>query len=350
MGFQTYSDNAPMQLPMLKLKHYSTFSWKEGTIEERRFTKEEVLSLQVIEASAGLTLSISFADKIADAHIYRRTEENADRSIFLRDAAVDESEAGMRSKSKLACGWCELDPSVSIMNSERSWANLSALLKHQHSGFHAPKPRNVYDTIHSHVAEQHLTIEKTGGHHETSDTVSQRPVESKNTDVSSDGGSEDGTDKRTLKSPKRSRNDDTWCTCFRDPGYSNELERPTFSFSEVITDRYMEKNQKPRGNKEECTRAVPPSFASSEWLEEVPSDHNFLSSTGQGIKIPYPIHELNETSIEDSAPRSTTGKFFEPQPNLINFEDTTSETRSTEDWQDPWMLFREAGGALLDSL
>ncbi|KAF7897557.1 hypothetical protein EAF00_005785 [Botryotinia globosa] len=59
----------------------------------------------------------------------------------------------MRSKSKLTCGLCELDPTVSIKNSERSWANFSALLKHQHSGFHVPKLRNVYDTIQSHVTE-----------------------------------------------------------------------------------------------------------------------------------------------------------------------------------------------------
>ncbi|TGO48547.1 hypothetical protein BCON_0237g00030 [Botryotinia convoluta] len=361
MGFQAYSDNEPMQIPMLKLKHYSTFSWEEGSIEQRGFTKEEVLSLQVIEASdlgtpstmlqgAGLTLNISFADKIADTHIYRQTEEKADRSIFLRDAAVDESEAGMRSKSKLTCGWCELDPSVSIKNNERSWANLSALLKHQHSGFHAPKLRNVYDTIHSHVTEQDLTIEKTGGNRETTDTVPQHPVELKNIDVSSNGGAEEGTDKRNLKSPKPSKNDDTWCTWLRDSEYSNEVERPTFSFSEVITDRYVEQNQMPRANNEECNSAVPPSFASSECLEEVPSDHNFLSSPEHGIKNSYPVHELDGTLIGDSTPRSTTSKFVEPQPNLINFEDTTSETRSAEDWQDPWMLFRETGGTLLDSL
>lgn len=50
MGFQAYSDNAPMQTPILKLRNYSIFSWEEGSIEQRGFTKEEVLSLQVIEA------------------------------------------------------------------------------------------------------------------------------------------------------------------------------------------------------------------------------------------------------------------------------------------------------------
>ncbi|TGO28054.1 hypothetical protein BPAE_0033g00570 [Botrytis paeoniae] len=205
MGFQAYSDNAAIRIPMLKLKHYSTFYWEEGGIEQRGFTKEEVLSLQVIEAKsdlgtpstmlqgAGLTLSISFADKIADTHIYQPTEEKPDRRIFLRDATVDESEAGMRSRSKLTCGWCKLDPSVSIKNSERSWTNLSALLKHRNSGFHAPKLRNVYDTVHSHVAEQNLTTEKTGRHHETTETVPQQLVEVKNIVVSSNRGSENGT-------------------------------------------------------------------------------------------------------------------------------------------------------------
>ncbi|TGO07528.1 hypothetical protein BTUL_0269g00110 [Botrytis tulipae] len=372
MDFQAYSDEAPMQIPMLKLKHHSAFSWEEGSIEQRGFTKEEILSLQVIEAvtkkaarlfgidlgtpstilhGAGLTLSISFADKIADAHIYRRTTEEKDsRGIFPKDAAVDGSEAEMRGKSKSTCGLCELDPTVSIKNSERSWANFSALLKHQYSGFHAPKLRNVYDTIQSDVTEQDLTIEKTGGNSKTTGTVPQQLIEFKNTDVSSNGRAENGTDKRNLKPPKPSKNDDTWCTWFRDPEYTNALERPTFSFSEVITDRYVEQNQMPRVNNEECNSVVPPSFVSSECLEEVPPDHNFLSSPEQSIEAPCPIHELDRILTRGSAPRVTTGKFVEPQPNLINFEDSTSETRSTEDCQDPWKLFRETGGTLLDSL
>ncbi|TGO46154.1 hypothetical protein BOTNAR_0610g00050 [Botryotinia narcissicola] len=300
---------------------------------------------------AGLTLSISFADKIADANIYRRpTEEKDSRGIFLKDATVDGSEAEMGSKSKLICGLCELDPTVSIKNSERSWANLSALLKHQHSGFQAPKLRNVYDTIQSHVSEQDLTIEKTCGKSKTTDTVTQQLVEFEDTDVSSNGRAEDGTDKRNLKPPKPRKNDDTWCTWFRDPKYTNEIERPRFSFSEVITDRYMEQNQMPQENNEECNSAVPSSYASSKCLEQVPTDQDFLSSLEQG-KTLYPIHEPDRNIFGDSAPRSTTGEFVEP--NLINFEDSTSETRSTEDCQDPWMLFNEPGGsfpAVLSSL
>lgn len=300
---------------------------------------------------AGLTLNISFADKIVDAHIYRRpTEEKDRRGIFLKDAAVDGSEAEMRSKSKLTCGLCELDPTVSIGNSERSWANLSALLRHQHSGFHAPKPRNVYDTIQSHVTEQNLTIKKTGGNRKDTDMVQQQPIDFENIDVSSDWGAEDGTDKRNLEVPKPRKNDDSWCTWLRDPEYSNKAERPTYSFSEAITDRSMEQNQMPRGNNEECNTAVPPSYASLKYLEQVPTDQNLLSSPEQGIKSPYHICELDGNLFGDSALRSTTGEFVEPQPNLINFDDSTSETRSTEDYQDPWMLFKETGGTLLDSL
>ncbi|TGO28057.1 hypothetical protein BPAE_0033g00560 [Botrytis paeoniae] len=74
-------------------------------------------------------------------------------------------------------------------------------------------------------------------------------------------------------------------------------------------------------------------------------------SRGSSIRSQlFIINWLDGALPGDSAPESTTGKFVEPQPNLINFEDTTSETRSTEDWQDPWMLFRETGGTLLDSL
>ncbi|KAF7937691.1 uncharacterized protein EAE98_002005 [Botrytis deweyae] len=370
MGFQAYGNNTPMQIPMLKLNHYSTFSWEEGSIEQRGFTKEEVLSLQLIEAvtrkaarlfgidlgtpstmlkGAGLTLSISFADKIADPYMYRPTEGKDSRGMFIRDAAADEFEAGMRNKSKLTCGWCKLDPSASIKNSERSWANLPALLKHQHSGFHALKPRNVHDAIHSHAAEQNLATEKTSRHHETTDTIPQQLVEVKNKVVSGNGGLEDGTGKRNLELPKQSKYDDARCTWLRNSERSNEVERPILSFSEVITDRYMEENQMRRGNNKECNSPVPPSFASSQDLEEVPSDRNFLSPTGQGIKAPCPVHELDEDLPWDTAPESTTGKFVEPQPDLINFGDTTSETRSTGDWQDPWMIFRDTGDTLLDS-
>ncbi|KAF7948734.1 hypothetical protein EAE96_007927 [Botrytis aclada] len=314
---KAYSDKTLMQIKMLKLKHYSTFSWEEGNLG----TPSTMLQ------GAGLTLNISFADKIANAHVYRPTEQKDNRGIFIRDAAVDESKGKMRSKSKLTCGWCELDPTISLKNSERSWANLSALLEHQHSGFHDSKPRTVYDTIYSHVAEQELAIEKTGGHHETTDTVPQQPVKFKNRDVSSSEGSEDGTGMRNLESPRQSKHRD--------------------SFSEVTTDRFVEQNQMPRASNEECNRPVPPSFASSEYLDEVPSDHNFLSPPEQGSKITYSIHEVDETSIGVSPPRSATGKFVEP--NLIYFEDMTSEVGSVEDRQDPWMLFGESGGTLLDS-
>ncbi|KAF7934313.1 uncharacterized protein EAE97_008673 [Botrytis byssoidea] len=350
--FQAYSDKAPIQIPMLKLKHHSAFFWEEGSIEQRGFTKEEMLSLQLIEAvtkkAAWLFGIVYLADKIADAHIYRQTREEKDsRGIFLKDAAVDVSEAEMGIKSKLTCGLCELDPTVSIKNSERSWDNLSALLKHQHSGFHASKLRNVHDTIQSHVTEQDLTIEKTGGNSKTTGTVPQQLVGFKNTDVSSKGRAENGTDKRNLKPPKPSKDDDAWSTRFRDPEYTNEVERPTFSFSEVITDRCMEQNRMPQENNEECNSAVPSSYAYSKCLEQVPTDQEFLSSLEQG-KTFYPIHELDRNIFGDSAPRSSTGEFVEP--NLINFEDSTSETRSKEDCQDPWMLFRETGGTLLDSV
>ncbi|TGO32714.1 hypothetical protein BHYA_0294g00110 [Botrytis hyacinthi] len=254
MSLQAYCDKAPMQIPMLKLMHHSAFSWEEGSIEQRGFTKEEMLSLQVVEAvtkkaarlfgidlgtpstllhGAGLTLSISFADKIAGAHIYRRpTEEKESRGIFLKDAAVDGSEAEMRIKSRLTC------------------VKLRTRYRKSSSKF-------------------------------------------KNTDVSSNERAEKGTDKRNLKPPKPSKNDDTWCTWFRGPEYTNEVEWPTFSLLEVITDGYMEQNQMPRENNEECNSAVPPKYASSKCLEQVSTDQNFLSSPEQGIRAPYPIHELD---------------------------------------------------------
>ncbi|KAF7856259.1 uncharacterized protein EAF02_011518 [Botrytis sinoallii] len=357
-----------MQIPMLKLKHYSTFSWEEGSMEQRRFTKEEVLSLQLIEAvtrkaarlfgidlgtpstmlqGAGLTLSISFADKIADPSMYRPTEGKDSRGMFIRDATVDGFEAGMRNKSKLTCGWCKLDPSASIKNSDRSWANLPALLKHQHSGFHAPKLRNVHDAIHSHAAEQNLTTEKTGRHHETTDTVPQQLVKVKNKVVSGNGGLEDGTGKRNLELPKQSKYDDARCTWLRNPERSNEVEWPILSFSEVITDRYMEENQMRRGNNEGCNSSVPPSFASSEYLEEITTFYRQLGRASKPLAL---FTSLMGLLPWDTAPESTTGKFVEPQPDLINFEDTTSETRSTGDWQDPWMIFRDTDDTLLDSL
>ncbi|TEY34354.1 hypothetical protein BOTCAL_0632g00030 [Botryotinia calthae] len=350
MGFQAYRDNAPMQTPMLKLKHHSIFSWEEGSIEQRGFTNEEsdLGTPSKILHSAGLTKSISFADKIADAHIYRPREQKADRGISLRDATVDESHAGMRSKSKLTCGWCEMDPSVSTEKSERAWANLPTMLKHQHSGLHAPKPRNRHGLVHIHVAEHELTVEKTGCLYETTDTVPQRSVQVRNTDVTSNGGPEDGEGKRNIKSTKTSKNDDTWCTWLRDPECSNDVEWPILSFSEAITDRHVERNQMPRGSNDECDSLPPPSFASLECLEEALSDPNFLSSPEHGIRTTDPSYDLDVILIGEFAPGSTTGNFVESQPNLISFENMTSESSLTEDWQDRWIVFGESGGTLLD--
>ncbi|KAF7902123.1 uncharacterized protein EAF01_007421 [Botrytis porri] len=179
-------------------------------------------------------------------------------------------------------------------------------------------------------------------------TVPQQPVNFKNTDLSSNGGSEDGTGKRNLELPKQRKHHDTWCTWLRDPKRSNEVERPIFSFSEVITNRYLEQNQIPRVKNDKCVSPVPPGFASLKCLAEIVSDHNFSSSPEQGIKTPYPVHELDEILIGNSAPRPMIGRFIEPQSNLIDFEVTTTETRSTEDWRDPWMLFGEPGSMLLD--
>ncbi|KAM0125109.1 hypothetical protein ACHAO1_010766 [Botrytis cinerea] len=369
MDFQAYRDNASMQRPILKLKHHSIFSWEEGSIEQRGLTNKEVFALQAIEVvtkkaarlfgidlgtpskilrGADLTLSISFADKVADAHIYRPREQKADRGISLRDATVNETKAGMRSKSKLTCGWCEMDLSVSAEKSERAWASLPTLLKHQHSEFHAPKPRDRYDIVHSHVADQELTVEKTGCLHETTDTVPQQFVQIKNTDVTSNEGSEDGRGKRNLKSTEPSKHEDTWCKWLRDPECPNHVERPILSFSEAITDRHVERNKMPRGSNDECDSLLLSSFEPLEYPGEAVSDQNFLSSPEHGIKTTYPSYELDATLIGEFAPESTTGNFVEPQSNLISFEDVTSESRLPEDWQDCWIVFGESGDTLLD--
>lgn len=285
---------------------------------------------------ADLTLRISFADKIADAHIYRPREQKADRGISLRDTTVDESKAGMRSKSKLTCGWCEMDSSVSTEKSERAWANLPTLLKHQHSEFHAPKPRKRYGIVYSHLAEQESKSEKTGCLHETTDTVPRQFVQVKNTDVTSNEGSEDGRGKRNLKSTNPIKHEETW---LGDPECSNDAERPILSFSEAITDRHVERNQMPRGSNDECDSLLLSSFESLECPMEALSDRNCLSSPEHGIKTTYPSYELDETLIGEFAPKSTTGNFVESQSNLISFEDVTSESRLPEDWQDRWIVF-----------